>query len=142
MCCTAIENLFHNDPIGEVSFQAVQLIARMVKSKSYNTKPAVRSKINKNYFRWLTPRIVVETVVKCFESIFTPKICSDFSSIFISLPTQVLRTFLHLWLQDVDDPVAATGSVSRHGRKTKEERKKEAKEKLTKKQKKVSLCEY
>ena len=54
-----------------------------------------------------------------------------------SPPTQVLRTFLQLRLQDVEDPVAAAGAAPRHKRRTKEERKREAKQKLSRKQKKV-----
>lgn len=90
ICCSTIETLFHNDMVGEASFEAVKLVARMVKAKSYKTKPAV------------------------------------------------LRTFLHLQLRDVDVPVSATDG---HRPRTKEERKKEAKEKITKKQKRRQKAE-
>ena len=55
---------------------------------------------------------------------------------------QMLRTFLHLQLHHVDEPVGAAGLASQRMGKKKEERKKEMRirmTKMTRKQKKVSI---
>ena len=87
----------------------------MVKSKSYNTKPAV-------------------SIPHC-----TPFHHPHAYHALLYCICKVLRTFLCLRLEDVDDPVSATSSQSRPA-KTKQERKERKKEKMTKKQKRVSWC--
>ena len=74
---------------------------------------------------------------------------TDFESLIrSSIFLKVLQTFLHLHLHDVDNPVAAAGSrtpvaISRRTMtRTKEERKKETKQRLSKKQRKVRLLDH
>lgn len=97
--------------------QAVQLIAKMVKAKSYNTKQVVSI--------WARP------MSRVLKQCNIPSQCP--------LSLQVLRTFLHLRLHDVDRPVSATSEQGSRGAKTRREKRSEAKQKLTKKQKRVSL---